>query len=116
MNLSDNIRAARKKLKMSQDELAEAIGANRVTISRYETGSYLPSVPALERLAEALGMTPSQLTGGAEPKTDAPKTMEAKLVSGWMDQLPKDRREQIKSVVRAMCSDHPEIFLKGEEE
>ena len=72
MNLADNIRAARKALKMSQDELADAIGANRVTISRYETGSYLPSVPALEKLAEALHMTPSQLTGGAEPKTEAP--------------------------------------------
>ena len=116
MNLSDNIRAARKALKMSQDELADAIGANRVTISRYETGSYLPSVPALERLAQALNMTPAQLTGGAEPETPVPKTVEARIVSGGMDRLPKERREQILAVVRAMCSDHPELFEKGEEE
>ena len=114
MNLSDNIRAARKALKMSQDELADAIGANRVTISRYETGSYLPSVPALERLAEALHMTPSQLTGGAEPQTEVPVTTEARIVSGGMDKLPKERREQILAVVRAMCSDYPDLFQKGE--
>lgn len=63
MTIGDNIRAARKALKMSQDDLAEAIGANRVTISKYESGSYLPSIPALDRLATALHTTTIQLTG-----------------------------------------------------
>ena len=116
MNIGDNIRNARKALKMSQDELADAIGANRVTISQYERGSYLPSVPALERLAEALGMTPGQLTGGAEPQTETPKTVEARIVSGGMDKLPKERRQQILAVFRAMCSDCPDIFKEGEDE
>ena len=64
MKLAENIRNARKALNMSQDDLADAIGANRVTISRYETGSYYPSVPALTKLATALHTTPAQLTGG----------------------------------------------------
>lgn len=116
MGLAENIKTARKALKMSQDELAEAIGANRVTISRYETGSYLPSVPALQKLAEALRTTPSQLTGTTEPETGTPKTTEARIVSGGMDKLPKERREQVLAVVRAMCSDYPDLFTKGEEE
>lgn len=62
--IGENIRNARKALKMSQDELAEKTGANRVTISRYESGHYLPSVPALERLANALHTTTAKLTGG----------------------------------------------------
>lgn len=66
MRIGDNIKQRRKALKISQDELADAIGANRVTISRYETGNYLPSVPALEKLAVALRTTTAQLTGGAE--------------------------------------------------
>lgn len=113
MNLSDNIRAARKALKMSQDELADAIGANRVTISRYETGSYLPSVPALEKLAKALNMTPSQLTGGANPTTETPKTVEAQIVSAGMDKLPKEQREMILNMV---CAMFPTKFTKGEDE
>lgn len=68
--IGDNIRTARKALKMSQDELAEAIGANRVTISKYENGGYLPSVPALERLAKALKTTPAQITGNQAVITD----------------------------------------------
>lgn len=61
--LGENIKNARKSLHMSQDALAEAIGANRVTISKYENGGYLPSVPALERLADALHTTPAALSG-----------------------------------------------------
>ena len=63
MTIGENIRSARKALKMSQDELAEKIGANRVTITKYETGAYLPSVPALQRIAMALQTTPTKLTG-----------------------------------------------------
>lgn len=63
MSIGENIKSARKALKMSQDDLAEKTGANRVTISQYENNVYLPSVPALQRLAEALNTTPSKLTG-----------------------------------------------------
>lgn len=63
MTIGENIKNARKMLGMSQDDLADAIGANRVTISQYETGKYFPSVPALQRLAEALQTTPTKLTG-----------------------------------------------------
>ena len=65
--IGNNIREARKALKMSQDDLAEAIGANRVTISKYENGSYLPSVPALDRLAVALHTTANALQGKPDP-------------------------------------------------
>lgn len=70
MSIGEKIKELRKALGMSQDDLAEAIGANRVTISRYETGMYYPSVPALERLAVALRTTPSNLTGNADVKDE----------------------------------------------
>lgn len=75
--IGDNIKAARKALRMSQDALAEAIGANRVTISKYENGIYLPSVPALERLAVALHTTPEELFG-----RDPGKKKEAPSIAG----------------------------------
>ena len=63
MAIAENIKKARKALGMSQTALAKAVGANRITISRYENGGYLPSVPALERLAIALHTTTAQLSG-----------------------------------------------------
>lgn len=62
MNINDNIKRARMALHMTQDDLADAIGASRVTISKYENGHFLPSVPALEKLASVLGTTPAALT------------------------------------------------------
>lgn len=70
--IGENIRAARKSLGMSQDSLAEAIGANRVTISKYENDAYLPSVPALERLAIALNTTPAKLSESIAPEETEP--------------------------------------------
>lgn len=67
-NIGINIRNARKALHFSQEALGEMIGANRVTISRYETCEYNPSLPALKRLAEALQTTPAELSGD-DPNT-----------------------------------------------
>ena len=112
MTIGENIRNARKALKMSQDALADEIGANRVTISQYERGTYLPSVPALERLAEALHMTPSQLTGGAEPETETPRTSEARIISKTIDKMPPDKREVALNMLKAVYS---EYFEKEED-
>ena len=52
--LAARVRDTRKKLNMTQAELAEKIGMNRTVLGRLEKGEYLPSIPQLEALAEAL--------------------------------------------------------------
>lgn len=105
MSIGENIKTARKALGLSQDDLAETIGANRVTISKYETGIYLPSVPALQRLADALNTTPAILTGGTMTEARRPITEEAQIISGGVDQMTKPQRQQVLNVVRAMFPD-----------
>lgn len=58
------IKARRKQLKMSADEVAAKLGVSRSTIFRYENGQ-IEKVPAnvLERLAEILKTTPIYLMG-----------------------------------------------------
>lgn len=73
-NIGINIRNARKALHLSQEALGEMIGANRVTISRYETCEYNPSLPALKRLAEALQTTPAELSGDDSSTKKEPAT------------------------------------------
>ena len=73
-NIGINIRNARKALHLSQEALGEMIGANRVTISRYETCEYNPSLPALKRLAEALQTTPAELSGDDSNTKKEPAT------------------------------------------
>lgn len=45
----DRIREERKRLGMTQDEFAEALGLSRATIAFYEAGRSLPDAAALER-------------------------------------------------------------------
>ena len=62
LTLGKRIRARRKELKMSVDELAKRVGKDRSTIYRYENGE-IGNMP-LELVApmvEALKMTPQEL-------------------------------------------------------
>lgn len=55
------IRYRRKKRVWTLDQLAEASGVSRAGISRIERGETIPSTTTLSRIAEALGVTFSQL-------------------------------------------------------
>ena len=75
MRIGESIKAARMIARLSQEDLADAIGSSRVTISKYETGRFLPSVPALQKIASALHTTPAALTG-ADEQEDPPEMVE----------------------------------------
>ena len=53
-NLGKRIKLARVELDLNQTELAEKIGAKQKSISQYETGISLPSIPTLSKIAKVL--------------------------------------------------------------
>lgn len=59
--LKDKIRAQRKTLHMSQEELAEAVGVSRQTIYKWENGQAQPDIENVKRLCNALHMTYEEL-------------------------------------------------------
>lgn len=61
MTLGENIRARRKELGMSVDELAKKVGKNRATIYRYENDEIEMPVNLLRPIAEALDTVPDLL-------------------------------------------------------
>ncbi len=50
--LDNNIVKLRSKLKLSQQELADAIGVSRKTVSTVETGRFTPSVVIALKMAK----------------------------------------------------------------
>ena len=50
------IKELRKARKLSQEELAEAVGATRQTITSIETGKYIASLPLAYRIARYFGL------------------------------------------------------------
>lgn len=60
------IAARRKALDLSQAELAERLRVTDKAVSRWETGRGMPAIDSLEPLAEALGLSVSELLSGRE--------------------------------------------------
>ena len=65
----------RKEHKFTQAELGEKLGVTNKTISRWETGNYLPPVEMLEELSNMYGMTINELLSGKKLSTEEYKEM-----------------------------------------
>jgi len=55
--MKSKIRELRKARKLSQEELAEAVGTTRQTITSIEVGKYTASLPLAYKIAKFFGMT-----------------------------------------------------------
>lgn len=54
----------RKKHNLTQEQLGNKIGVTNKTISRWETGTYLPPVDILEKLSDMYGITINEIISG----------------------------------------------------
>ncbi|GAA0995196.1 hypothetical protein GCM10009555_088920 [Acrocarpospora macrocephala] len=52
--LGEAVRLRREELGLTQTELAERAGLKQPAVARFEAGGTMPTIPMLERLAEAL--------------------------------------------------------------
>ena len=100
-----------------QKDLADFVGAKTTTVSGWTRGVSYPRADAMEKIALFFGIPTSRLVGHIHDDSDVsvsdpsvPQTTEARIVSGAMDKLPQEQREQILNVVRAMLTQHPELF------
>ena len=64
--IGGRVRAARSNLQLTQEELAERIGITSEALGRIERGNASPSLPTLERLCGALGVSPDGLLAKGE--------------------------------------------------
>ena len=102
MNVSDRIRAQMESQGLSYGELALRTGLTKSAVHRYATGQ-TDKVPmdALERLARALGVTPSYLTVWEE---DAPHTLAAHFEG---ESFSEEELREIADFVRFVKSKRP---------
>lgn len=65
----------RKENNLTQAELGEKLGVTNKTISRWETGNYMPPVEMLEELSNMYGMSINELLSGKKLSTEEYKEM-----------------------------------------
>ena len=49
-----DLKTLRKRSRMTQEKLAEAVGVSRITLSRWEAGTREPSASEIKKLCEIL--------------------------------------------------------------
>lgn len=75
MNVGEKIKLRRKELKISADDLADAVGVSRSTIFRYEKGDIEKVGPeVLKKIADKLYISPAELMGWSDENSVESKT------------------------------------------
>ena len=113
------IKEIREARGLTQDQLAELASLNRVTVAKYESGRVEPGAQALARIADALEVSTDMLLGRSNvipAAEDRPRTVEASIISGGIDKMPKEQREQAINVMKAVFAQYADYFEKGPEE
>ena len=102
MKLNEKIYYYRTKSKMSQEQLAAAVGVSRQAVSKWELGDATPEVAKLVSLAKVFGITTDDLLSEDEPEQDkaaadlgseaafqktAPETGSVRQ-EDWLDRMP----------------------------
>ena len=64
------IAALRKEKAMTQEQLGEKLGVTNKTVSRWETGTYLPDVEMLSLLSQEFGVSINELVSGERLVTE----------------------------------------------
>ena len=90
MTVGERIKARRKEIGKSVDQIADELGKNRATIYRYES-SDIKKLPLdiLEPLARVLHTTPWYLMGWTEEPTDTGSDSDKGIVPPGFEPLPE---------------------------
>jgi len=99
--LGRNLAARRKEMSLTQAQVAERLGIDTETLSRFERGRHVPSLLTLERLAEVLGSTCAALLD----ETVKPPSPGATIIDTWLAGLNKRDASFAKEMLKAWC-DH----------
>ncbi len=67
--LAETVRLRREELGWSQRQLAGRAGMSQPGVARFEVGGTTPTLPLLERLAEALGLTLTVSLGSGQRRS-----------------------------------------------
>ncbi len=125
------IRTMRKSRHMTQEDLARAISQSPSSITMYETGRREPDFETLEAIADVFNIPLAYLIvdSDTEPTEDqkswnrfvdqkifsqVPITPEARIISGGIDMMPPERREQALRILQAAFAEYSDFFKENE--
>jgi len=103
MEFKDRLKQLRTAKKLSQNELATAIGVHVTNISRYERGENKPATDVLAKLANELNTTTDYLMNGSTEEAAISNLTDKELLSLFkqVSNLSAERQKVIKELIEA---------------
>lgn len=101
-----------------QKDLAEYVGAKTTTVSGWTRGVSYPRADAMEKIAAFFGIPTSRLVGEVDPShppeqhlvTPIVSTTEARIISGGVDRMPPEKREQALKILQSAFIEYADFF------
>lgn len=116
MSLSANLKIRRTEIKMTQKELAEKVGVEPATISKYESGMNEPNIKTLKSIAEALDTSIDELVKDEEDVVDLSKVNLLEILRGQKEMKLSGNIYHYTQVKFAYNTNHIEGSTLTEEE
>ena len=101
----------RKENNLTQAELGEKLGVTNKTISRWETGNYMPPVEMLEELSNMYGMTINELLSGKKLSMEEYKEMAETNIKETLKASTFSLKEKQEFYKKKWLKDHIAIMV-----
>lgn len=102
-----NIAVIRKKRKITQEELAQALSINTITLSRWENGHFEPKASMIKKLCEMLCCTESELLNSNQED-------KAELVISWnWEDMKKGEMKMEDNKFKLVLGEDGQIGING---
>ncbi len=96
----------RKEQGLTQEQLGEKLGVTNKTVSRWETGTYMPPVEMLEELSKMYGLTINELLSGKKLSTEEYKEMAETNIRETLKASTFDLKEKQRYYKKKWRKDH----------
>ena len=105
LNLGENIRTYRRKLNLTQEQLADRLGVSGQSVSRWENGATYPDMEFLPVMARLFGCTTDDLLGcGKEYRTPTDRELQ-ETIQKAVAQADVSTVISVLRTIRCECSD-----------
>ena len=123
MTIGEKIKLLRKEHDMTQEALGAAVGLKKAAINKYELGTVVNlKRTVIDNIAKVFNVNSVWLMDDSAdfppvPRVNPPKTIEAQIISGGVDKLPKEQREMAVKVMQTIFAQYSDYFNeKGNDE
>ena len=110
-SIGNFIAELRKQKGLTQEQFGEQIGVTNKTVSRWETGVYMPPADALMKMSELFGVTVNEILSGKRLSEQEYKAAAEKNLKHIIKLSSFDRKEMIEYFKKKWLKEHIAIMI-----